>query len=196
MSRRFSGQMSHFKIFGLSLVLSAILSSSLAAQQASPPQAAAGKEAAPPATPAPQPSAQPSQTPPLGQPKPDEQQAQPQQNNSPQAQAKTAAQQPPKQLVGTTTGWVRVCQKVRDTEKEGCSIKQDVVAENGAFLASLAVQEVTGEQRRQLIVTTPLGMALQAGLLVRIDNEKAVPAKFGTCLVNGCFAGLEINTDL
>jgi invasion protein IalB len=113
-----------------------------------------------------------------------------------QQQAQPKAPEPPKQLVGTTTGWVRVCQKVKDTDKEGCSIKQDVVAENGAFLASMAVQEVTGEQRRQLIITTPLGMALQAGLLMRIDSEKAMPAKFGTCLVNGCFAGLDITLDM
>ncbi len=104
--------------------------------------------------------------------------------------------EPPKQLVGTTTGWVRVCQKIKDTEREGCSIKQDVMAENGAFLISMAVQEVTGEPRRQLVITTPLGMAIQAGLLVRIDSEKVLPAKFGTCLVNGCFAGLDITTDM
>jgi invasion protein IalB len=111
-------------------------------------------------------------------------------------QAQQKAPEPPKQLVGTTTGWVRVCQKMKDNEKEGCSIKEDVVAENGAFLASLAIQEVSGEQRRQLIITTPLSMALQAGLLIRIDSEKVYPAKFGTCLVNGCFAGLDITMDM
>ncbi len=131
----------------------------------------------------------PQQTPPAGQPTAGQQ-------TSPQAATAAKAVAPPKQLVGTTTGWVRVCQKMKDNDKEGCSIRQDVVAENGAFLASLAVQEVTGQERRQLIVTTPLGMAIQAGLLVRIDEDKASPAKFGTCLVNGCFAGLEINMDL
>jgi len=115
---------------------------------------------------------------------------------SPQQQAQQKAAEPPKQLVGNTTGWVRVCQKTKDNTKEGCSIKEDVLAENGAFLASVAIQEVTGEQHRQLIITTPLGMALQAGMLVRIDNEKVVPAKFGTCLVNGCFAGLDISMDM
>ena len=130
----------------------------------------------------------PQQTPPAGQPTAGQ--------TSPQVAAAAKAAAPPKQLVGTTTGWVRVCQKMKDNDKEGCSIRQDVVAENGAFLASLAVQEVTGQERRQLIVTTPLGMAIQAGLLVRIDEDKASPAKFGTCLVNGCFAGLEINMDL
>ena len=120
----------------------------------------------------------------------------PQPAQPPQQQAQQKAPEPPKQLVGTTTGWVRVCQKSKDNEKEGCSIKEDVVAENGAFLASLAVQEVTGSERRQLIITTPLGMAIQAGLLIRIDSEKVLPAKFGTCLVNGCFAGLDITTDM
>ena len=130
------------------------------------------------------PEQQPSQVAPPG--------AAPQQVPAPQAQPN----QPPRQITGTTTGWVKVCQKFPNSDKEGCSIEQQVFAENGAFLASMAVQEVSGEQRRQLLITTPLGMALQAGLLVRIDNEKAVPAKFGTCLVNGCFAGLQISTDM
>lgn len=182
-SRRHTLGLMTFFVLAASLFASA-LTVPVAAQQAP----AATKPA--PAPPVAMPEGQPAQTPPLDPSSEAQSQA------NPQAQAKAEAQAPPKQLVGTTTGWVRVCQKVRDTDKEGCSIKQDVVAENGAFLASLAVQEITGQQRRQLIITTPLGMALQAGLLVRIDNEKAVPAKFATCLVNGCFSGLEITPEM
>jgi invasion protein IalB len=155
------------------------------------------KQAVPAATPAPEPAPPaPDDTSGEDVPAMDNAQTPPPPAVPPQQQAQQKVPQPPKQLVGTTTGWVRVCQKMKDNEKEGCSIKEDVVAENGAFLASIAIQEVTGEQRRQLIVTTPLGMALQAGLLLRIDSEKVLPAKFGTCLVNGCFAGLDVTMDM
>lgn len=116
--------------------------------------------------------------------------------------APAAQQQPapepvaPRQITGTTTGWVKICQKIDGTDKEGCMISQEVRAENGAFLTSMAIQEIVGEQRRQLIVAVPLGMALQAGLLMRVDQERAIPAKFGTCLVNGCFAGIDLGNDL
>jgi invasion protein IalB len=101
----------------------------------------------------------------------------------------------PRQITGTTTGWVKICQKM-ENDREGCITSQEVRAENGAFLVSMAFQEIQGENRRQLIIVVPLGMALQAGLLVRVDQERALPAKFGTCLGNGCFAGIDVGADL
>ncbi len=112
--------------------------------------------------------------------------------------AAPAAQQAPRPISGTTTGWVKVCQQIPDTTppREGCMISQEVRAENGAFLSSMAVQEMSGEARKQLILAVPLGMAIQAGLLLRVDNNSAMPAKYGTCLANGCFAGVDMGTDL
>lgn len=123
--------------------------------------------------------------------------AQGQQQQQQQQQQRPAQQEPvaPRQITGSTTGWVKICQRLEGQEREGCITSQDVRAENGAFLVSMAVQEVQGENRRQLIVVVPLGMALQAGLLVRVDRERALPAKFGTCLQNGCFAGIDLGND-
>lgn len=112
-----------------------------------------------------------------------------------QAQPQQSAPVAPRPVTGSTTGWQKVCQKL-ENDREGCIISQEVRAENGAFLASLALQELSGENRRQLIVVVPLGMALQAGLLVRVDQERALPAKFGTCLPNGCFSGVDVGPDL
>ena len=116
-----------------------------------------------------------------------------------QAAPQEQAQQPvaPRQITGTTTGWVKICQKIDgSSDKEGCVTSEEIRADNGAFLTSLAIQEVSGEARRQLIVAVPLGMALQAGMLIRVDQERAVPAKFGTCLQNGCFSGIDVGNDL
>lgn len=127
--------------------------------------------------------------------KPAPQKAEPAKPAAPQGQPNQAVT--PRQITGTTTGWVKVCQKIDGTDnKEGCVVSEEVRADNGAFLASIAMQEVVGESRRQLIVAVPLGMALQAGLLLRVDQERAVPAKFGTCLQNGCFSGIDVGTDL
>src|ERR1700733_849260 len=48
------------------------------------------------------------------------QQAQP---NGADQQQQPAQNQPPRQLSGTTTGWVKVCQKFPNSDKEGCSIE-------------------------------------------------------------------------
>lgn len=122
-------------------------------------------------------------------------QPQQQQQQQPQAAPQQAAPVAPRPVTGSTQGWNKVCQKL-ENDREGCIISQEVRAENGAFLASLALQELQGENRRQLIVVVPLGMALQAGLLVRVDQERALPAKFGTCLPNGCFSGVDVGPDL
>lgn len=161
---------------GLAAITAATLAgvSAVQAQQSAPP--APQRQQPKPAAPAQAPAAP--------------QQAAPQQSQQ---------QQPvtPRQITGTTTGWVKVCQKIDGADnKEGCVVSEEVRADNGAFLASIALQEVVGEPRRQLIIAVPLGMALQAGLLVRVDQERAVPAKFGTCLQNGCFAGIDVGTDL
>lgn len=128
------------------------------------------------------------------QPRPAQGQQRPAQQQQQPAQPEPVA---PRQITGMTNGWVKLCQRIDNTEREGCMITVDVRApENGAFIASAAVQELQGETRRQLVMQVPLGMALQAGLLVRVDQERAVPAKFGTCLENGCFAGIDLGTDL
>lgn len=162
----------------LSFILAGWLGSALAQQPA-------------PAQPAPAQQQRPAQ------PRPAQPPAQQQQGQ--QAQPQQDQQQPvtPRQITGTTTGWVKVCQKIEGSgDKEGCVVSEEVRADNGAFLASIALQEVVGEPRRQLIIAVPLGMALQAGLLVRVDQDRAVPAKFGTCLQNGCFAGIDVGSDL
>jgi invasion protein IalB len=110
------------------------------------------------------------------------------------------AQEPltPRQVTGTTTGWTKLCQRLEGSNppRDGCIIAQEVRQDNGTFLASLALQEVQGENRRQLIIAVPLGMALQAGLLFRIDQQRALPSKYGTCVANGCLAGIDIGPEV
>ena len=124
-------------------------------------------------------------------------QQQPAQQRPPGAQA---PQEPltPRQVTGTTTGWTKLCQTMEGSNppREGCIIAQEVRQENGNFLASIALQEVQGANQRQLIIAVPLGMALQAGLLFRVDQQRALPAKYGTCINNGCLAGFPIGPDI
>jgi invasion protein IalB len=121
--------------------------------------------------------------------------AQPPAQQQPPAAAAPAAVAP-RQVTGTTTGWVKICQRLEGSEREGCLISQDVRLENGSFLASVTMREIQGENRRQLIVAVPLGMALQAGMLFRVDQERALPGKYGSCMVNGCIAAIEIGADV
>jgi invasion protein IalB len=137
---------------------------------------------------------QPTQTPPRQQQqRPAQRPAQQQQ----QQQQQQAQQPPPPQRVeGFASGWARICQPIPGSEQQGCIVTQEVFGEAGAFMASVAMQEPRGEQRRQLIVIVPLGVSVQSGVLMRVDGNVAIPAKIGTCLQNGCFAGVDLGEDL
>jgi invasion protein IalB len=137
--------------------------------------------------------AQQAQTPP-----PRQHQQRPAQRPAQQQQQQQQAQQPPapQRVDGFASGWARICQPIPGSEQQGCIVTQEVFGEAGAFMASVAMQEPRGEQRRQLIVIVPLGVSVQSGVLMRVDNNVAVPAKIGTCLQNGCFAGVDLGDDL
>lgn len=165
------------------LALGTVSTPALVAAQQAP---AAGQTPPRPAQPAQQAPARPAQP------------AQPAQPTPQQQQQRQAAEQPPRPVTGTTTGWVKICQPIPETTppRQGCLITQEVRAENGAFLGGATIQEVQGDPTRSLQLALPLGLALQAGFLVRVDQGVATPGKFGTCFPNACFGALELGTDM
>lgn len=119
-----------------------------------------------------------------------------QQQQQQQEQQQRPAPQPPQRIDGFASGWGRICQPVQGTDVQGCVVTQEVFGEAGNFLVSLAIQEARPNQRRQLIAIVPLGIAFASGILMRVDDRVAIPAKVGTCLPNGCFAGIDLGDDL
>src|SRR5262245_8736417 len=53
-----------------------------------------------------------------------------------------------------------------------------------------------GEARKLLRVTLPLGMSLQAGTRVIIDNGQPLTGPYVICLANGCVAEYEASAEL
>jgi invasion protein IalB len=46
------------------------------------------------------------------------------------------------------------------------------------------------------IITVPLGVALQTGVLVKVDEGEARPFPFNVCMANGCQAGIKLDQPL
>jgi invasion protein IalB len=97
--------------------------------------------------------------------------------------------------IAIPTPWTKVCSKDPQANKEICLISQDLHADTGQFLASIAVREVQGEPKKQFIVAIPPGMQLQPGLRVVLDQQTPLPAKYSICFPNACYGDMDIDAD-
>jgi invasion protein IalB len=144
----------------------------LAAAWSSPSLAQPKKPAAKPAAPAAQP-AQPAQP-------------------APAAPGQAAQGEP--QLMYSP--WMKVCGKGPDTNnKQVCVVTKDGRLENGMPVAIVQLFEPEG-QPRVLRVTVPLGMQLQHGTRLIIDQGKPVNEPYKICFPVGCMSDYPVNDDM
>jgi invasion protein IalB len=68
--------------------------------------------------------------------------------------------------------------------------------ESGVPVVLLVLVEPEGEAKKLLRVTLPLGMSLQAGTRVIIDNGQPLTGPYVICLPNGCMAEYEASDEL
>ena len=126
------------------------------------------------------PAAQPKAPVPKAQPKGGEQQAQ--------------QQEAPKL---NYSPWTKVCPKGQEANaKAVCLTGRDGVIETGLPVVAAVLIEPEGEPRKTLRVTLPLGMALQPGTRVVIDEGQPMTAPYVICAGNGCMADYEASNEL
>jgi invasion protein IalB len=187
-------------VLGLSLTIAGALvhGTPAFAQQSDAPPAAAEpnkpKPAKKPKPPKPAPEAQ--QAPPAAE---QPAQAQPQQA-APQGQAQNGQQQQPIQLIFSP--WTKFCLKGQPNQppdpnaKEVCFTGKDARVESGQPVAAAVLIEPTGQDKKLLRVTLPLGMQLAHGTRLIIDQNQPMTAPYVICFTNGCMADYEANADM
>jgi invasion protein IalB len=113
---------------------------------------------------------------------------------APALQAATPASQQPPPLMYSP--WMKVCGKGKEPNaKEVCVITKDGRLENGMPVAVVQLFEPQGETRKLLRVTVPLGMQLQHGTRVIIDQGTPATAPYSICFPVGCMSDYEVNAD-
>ncbi|MGX1097878.1 invasion associated locus B family protein [Amorphus sp. MBR-141] len=93
----------------------------------------------------------------------------------------------------TDNAWVKVCNTDPNTNKEVCLITQEIRTDSGQFLASVAIREISGEERKVLLSAVPVGMLIQPGLRVQIDGGKQAQARYSICFPNACYAEMVVD---
>lgn len=89
--------------------------------------------------------------------------------------------------------WVKICNTDPNAQKEVCLITQELRTDSGQFLASIAIRETPGEQRRSLLASVPVGMLLQSGVQLQVDGAQPQTARYTICFPNACYAELAID---
>jgi invasion protein IalB len=158
-----------------STMLAAVAGSAAVAQ--TPP----APKAAPPAPPA-QPK-QPPKAAPAAQPK--------------AAPAPAEAQQGGEQPQLIFSPWTKFClQGPEQGAKKVCFTGKDGRVETGMPVIAAVLIEPEGEPRKILRVTLPLGMSLQPGTRVIVDQGQPMNAPYVICFNNGCMADYEASGEL
>jgi invasion protein IalB len=119
--------------------------------------------------------------------------AQPKQKEAPPPQQPAAADQP--QLVYSP--WTKFCLKGQEANaKQVCFTGKDGRLESGMPVVAAVLIEPDGEPRKILRVTLPLGMSIQPGTRVIVDQGQPMTGPYVICFNNGCMADYEASADL
>jgi invasion protein IalB len=113
---------------------------------------------------------------------------------APAAPQQGAAQEAPPQLMYSP--WMKVCGKGPDTNnKQVCVITKDGRLENGMPVAIVQLFEPEGDPK-VLRVTVPLGMQLQHGTRVVLDQEQPMQSPYKICFPVGCMSDYQVTDDM
>jgi invasion protein IalB len=159
-----------FAVVTATTVLTAMIGFSAFAQTPPAPKAQPAPKAAPKAAPAPKPAEAPAP------------QAQPQGGEQPQL---------------IFSPWTKFCLKGQDANaKQVCFTGKDGRVESGMPVVAAVLIEPENEPKKVLRVTLPLGMSIQPGTRVIVDNGQPMTGPYVICFNNGCMADYEASGEL
>jgi invasion protein IalB len=93
--------------------------------------------------------------------------------------------------------WTKFCLKGQEANaKQVCFTGKDGRVESGMPVVAAVLIEPENEPKKVLRVTLPLGMSLQPGTRVIVDNGQPMTGPYVICFNNGCMADYEASGEL
>ena len=93
--------------------------------------------------------------------------------------------------------WTKFCLKGQEANaKQVCFTGKDGRVESGQPVVAAVLIEPDGEPRKILRVTLPLGMSIQPGTRVIVDQGQPMTGPYVICFNNGCMADYEASDEL
>jgi invasion protein IalB len=114
------------------------------------------------------------------------------------AQPGQAAQPPAQQDVQLIySPWTKFCLKGQEANaKQVCFTGKDARIESGMPVVAAVLIEPDGAEKKILRVTLPLGMQLQPGTRILVDQGQPSTGPYVICFTNGCMADYEATADM
>jgi invasion protein IalB len=93
--------------------------------------------------------------------------------------------------------WTKFCLKGQEANaKQVCFTGKDGRVESGQPVVAAVLIEPDGDPKKVLRVTLPLGMSIQPGTRVIVDNGQPMTGPYVICFQNGCMADYEASGEL
>jgi len=93
--------------------------------------------------------------------------------------------------------WTKFCLKGQEANaKQVCFTGKDGRVESGMPVVAAVLIEPEGETKKILRVTLPLGMSIQPGTRVIVDQGQPMTGQYVICFQNGCMADYEASGEL
>lgn len=108
-------------------------------------------------------------------------------------QAAPAAAAAPAAGGATPPAWIKECAQDQQSKKKLCITSQELRAETNQFISSLQIRKLEGEPKMALTAIVLTGQLIQPGLLIQVDQNKAIPLKYVICDPSVCYAQGEID---
>ena len=97
----------------------------------------------------------------------------------------------------TFSPWTKVCPKGQEANaKRICLTGKDGSVESGMPVVAAVLIEPEGDPKKILRITLPLGVALQPGTRVVIDQGQPMMGPYVMCAGNGCMSDFEASGEL
>lgn len=96
------------------------------------------------------------------------------------------------------SGWSVRCPEGADRKKapRSCEVFQRLqVQQSGMLVSELAVGFPKGRETARAAVILPLGVLLEKGIVMKVDEGRPVPVKVEYCTNGGCYAFMDIKNE-
>ena len=98
---------------------------------------------------------------------------------------------------GSVPTWSSQCSAVGRSEKLDCTVVQRLfVKDTGQLIGSVTVRVPADAKEPMMMIQTPVGLFLPAGVSIDVDDKNQQQLELQTCDANGCYAGSTVSDDL
>ncbi len=113
------------------------------------------------------------------------------------AAAQTGGNEKPTTEQTPVSGWRASCAAADRTAPLDCALEQRAfVSQSGQLLVAVTVRVDGKDRKPALMVHTPLGLYLPAGVTIGVDEAKPDTLGLQTCDATGCYAGTALSDAL